>query len=703
MGFRPAMRTTFSLLLLSLASALASDAQTYSLPQGLPAVGYPNWPVISDIPARNYYLGTFKGGLYGDWQNGPPASQLARLETAAGNIQPLNTSGSPCSGAGCNILVLDIGHSRTARLISTSAGIYSTQAGASFVGSFLNYMGFNPANPLTPPPNLNSAMVWFDYAVESQETNRWIDDGAGEYTAGFNHNMVPIWQGQIAADSSGTKPGTWYQRYHCGEEIAESGHIQKITATNSGDSCVAQSPIFDCTPGASAPTWNNSGGNTTSGTCTFTDQGTGTLASYSNSQVQVTYVRTIPVIVQEFAVPSCSGTVSGGTTLTFTLASCNWTHGANYGMENMPAIIGGTNVTIQTAIVSGANAVITFTPSISNGAASMTTPDFSGSLQKCPSGIWVTPNCEYNLYTWHLGQLLRWQKQTEFPNLQLSVISADIYSGYLSTTTTGCTFVASCLRQEPDEAEDWFAIQHIVHAQISQDNSACSVFVVQSDGSLACQTFLTFTYSRSGTTVTATVATGSLTALFVNGATAQIAGAADATFDTPCTEALCNGAVISNVTGTSFQYTTATSGTASTSGGHASIIYDPVILGGLESLDGTAAVLAVGPYQWGDITPRSDGFEFPTQAYQGDCAHESFHSQSPTCAAAHGSDSTWGTNNNSGQDYLSKQEISFWTGCTTQDGASGAQNLGNTPYAFGPTLPFMKWMLASGHQTACGI
>ena len=55
---------------------------------------------------------------------------------------------------------------------------------------------------------------------------------------------------------------------------------------------------------------------------------------------------------------------------------------------------------------------------------------------------------------------------------------------------------------------------------------------------------------------------------------------------------------------------------------------------------------------------------------------------------------------NSAQDYVAKQLVSFFNGYTTQDGASGAASLGNLPYAFGPNLSYVRWMCASGRRTA---
>jgi hypothetical protein len=79
--------------------------------------------------------------------------------------------------------------------------------------------------------------------------------------------------------------------------------------------------------------------------------------------------------------------------------------------------------------------------------------------------------------------------------------------------------------------------------------------------------------------------------------------------------------------------------------------------------------------------------------------HTNRPAENGSCAGETGCDHAWFVAQNSAQDYVAKQFVSFFTGYTTEEGGSGAANLGNLPYAFGPNLSYVQWMCANGHRT----
>jgi hypothetical protein len=276
--------------------------------------------------------------------------------------------------------------------------------------------------------------------------------------------------------------------------------------------------------------------------------------------------------------------------------------------------------------------------------------NYEPGLPSCGPKPWTgyTP-CEPALEEYLMGEVIR-QSKASFPNLEISFNSSDLGSDYCEgIVRTGC------LRWGSEDWDSALTVQDLVTAQTSQDDSLVTL--------TGC--------TVSGTTVTCT--TAGLPSQYVNGVNVQVAGTTGTGFNTSCNVQACPG-VSATISGSSFSYTDASASGTGT-GGHVSIVADQNI-GSLESQDGTAPLVAWGPYEWGTSVARSDGYQLYCEDYasSGSNAGDTGTHQAPynfgttaqtLCTGIHGSGGNLPHTHGGGY-YINQQQLEFWTGCNGQ-------------------------------------
>jgi hypothetical protein len=318
---------------------------------------------------------------------------------------------------------------------------------------------------------------------------------------------------------------------------------------------------------------------------------------------------------------------------------------------------------------------------------------------------------------------------TVWPNVKLGVITNEMPTAGVSyINTEGGPPVAEPI----DGYETAWTVQALIADQANQMKTLVTdVTLTKSgttvtaalNGSSQCYSNASGNWQLANcSTLPSTVVPNGPTYAYTNGASVQVAGAGDATYDTPCTSWQCVGDPISNTSATGFTYTLATAPSTGSTTGDITIVPDPsnAGVGSLEDYDGTAPVLAYGPDLWATETPRVDGMQMLPPDWFSDLLHPSnpigegctgsrtiFSSSTiansfttvpgdPWTNCAH----TYG-----GIGLQAWDELNYWTNCTLQNSCSPAWGgpiigttlgSGGSGYAVGNTFTVNRGAATAG-------
>jgi hypothetical protein len=686
----------FSLWLLAVVFPVISQAQTCP---GDPGCFYQT--ALSDIPSQTYYNG-FTGGLYGNWTNSPTPTQLARLTSAVGRIQALDSNGNACTTGTnsnpCKIAMLTMGMSigkfewsgalggDTGQFISPqNADIYSVLW---WMGEATNQM---QQPMLNPPPVLNP---YFDAVVGNMNGHfaaSWVNDNMngtfpGNYTQVLNNALSPQWQAKMY-HSKGV------QQYI----IDSNGNVEEATNVTLPINGAGQS-------GPTQPVWSlQVGGQTDDGgigpnhsdPVVWQNDGpqngmsqTNIVYSLKPPQVQVLHISNFTGL--NYAATGTVTTQAHSTTINYVSGTQFGTRNeSDGGWDNFPLeLLNQTNkVTCggKQCIVASVSTgtVLNTTVPVDVGVTANYILGLATATSTSPvcDGTWWTPQCpNWQFLGWLLAQDLR-QGQVEYPNNKVTLLGGVDYCDYYRVGPQYCG--------EPWNYETWLSTQALVMDQDAEMNS---------------QVALT---SCSGSSGSETCSAASLPSQYHNGVYVHVSGiSSNPSLNTPCAPTSCSGAV-ATVNGSTVTFSNpGASGTVNNLG-HMTVIPDP-IMGSLESSDGTAAAIAISEYTWApgpggpNHLARRDGFGLiPPEAFAYDGVHPSSNEHQSGCSTGNGcneaqtcSSGVYGDNPNwryisttawCGQGFLSNQTFNFIT---------------NYAYFYSQQNWFTPVICAANHQTS---
>lgn len=605
---------------------------------------------LTDITAP--YHG-FLGGLYGNYRNSPTATQLARLQMAVSNIQPIDTTAHGCTGGTasnpCKILMLTTGMSigKFEWLATPGYGLGNfTSPQIADVYSVLWRLGEAKEQTQLPPnpPNINP----YFYAV--------VGNMNGHYAASWvNDDMNNMWPGNYTHVNVNVVNPQWYRM------MFHRADIQKYIVDSTGyvEEAINTGPLMGAS-GNVEPIWTRHAGDIIQdGSVTWKNDGpqnsiTKVIYTFSPAQVQIVHISNFTGDLQ-FTQTGTVNTTAGSTIVTqaggdlFIMSSTS-----DGGWNNVPLVLtsGSTHLTCggKQCIVNTVNSTMQLTTTVPvdapGGSASYALGVGMGVAgdPTCDGTWWTSacPNWEY--LEWLDAQNLR-EVQFQYPNTKLIFLGGVDYCGYHDMVTNGRDAVGACL--EPYSYETWLATQTLVMDQTAEMDLQAALNTCSSvHGSEICNA-------------------SSLPPQYTGSVYIHVAGTSNPTLNTPCIPSNCPG-ILATVNGTNLSFTNPGVNGTST-GGHVTIVSD-AIAGSLESTAGTTAPIAISEYTW---TPgpvqRGDLFgPMPPEAYICDGIHPSANSnggctQSATCSlGVTGDDSNWHlTHPECGQGYLSNQTVNF--------------------------------------------